>query len=50
VIADREQIALKVVQAQKESQPFSGSLPSGSYGREESSKTVKKVSWVEMAR
>jgi hypothetical protein len=37
-------------QAQRESQPFRGSLPSGSDGREASSKTVRKVSWVEEAR
>jgi hypothetical protein len=36
-------------QAQRESQSSRGSQPSGSGGREESSKTVKKVSWVEMA-
>ena len=59
---DREQIALKGVQtqrefdfrgsqrAQREIQLFRGSQPSGSGGREESPKTIKKVSWVEMAR
>jgi hypothetical protein len=36
--------------AQRESQPFRGSLPSGSNGREASSKTDRKVSWVEEAR
>jgi hypothetical protein len=36
--------------AQRESRPFRESLPSGSDGREESSKTVRKVSWVEEAR
>jgi hypothetical protein len=37
-------------QAQRESLSFRGSQPSGSGGREESPKTVKKVSWVEMDR
>jgi hypothetical protein len=62
VTENREQVALKVVQTQRdpdfrgsqqdqrESPPLRGSLPSGSNGREESSKTVKKVSWVEEAR
>jgi hypothetical protein len=62
VIVDREQVALKVVQtpresnfkgsqqAQRESQSFRRSLPLGPDGSEESSKTVKKVSWGEMAR
>jgi hypothetical protein len=36
-------------QAQRESRSSRRSLPSGSSGREESSKTVKKVSWVEIA-
>jgi hypothetical protein len=42
VAEDREQVALKVEQLR-------GIQPSSSYGREESSKTIKKVSWVEMA-
>jgi hypothetical protein len=62
VAVNKEQVASKVVQiqresdfkgsqqAQRESQPSKESQPSGSCGREESSKTVKKVSWVEMAR
>jgi hypothetical protein len=39
---DKEQVALKVEQLE-------GIEPSNSDGREESSKIVKKVSWVEMA-
>jgi hypothetical protein len=42
VAEDWEQVALKVEQLR-------GIQPSSSYGREESSKTVKKVSWLEMA-
>jgi hypothetical protein len=58
---DREQVALKAVKTQKESnfkgnqeaqrdsQAFSWNQPSGPNGREASSKTAKMVSWVEMA-
>jgi hypothetical protein len=61
VAENKEQVAPKVVQtqresdfrasqqAQRESQSSRGNLPLGSGGREESSKTVKKVSWVEIA-
>jgi hypothetical protein len=37
-------------ETQRESQPLRGSQPSGSDRREESSKTVRKVSWVEEGR
>jgi hypothetical protein len=61
VAVNKEQVALKVLQtqrksnfrgsqhAQRESHSFKGSQCSGSCGREDSSKTVKKVSWVEIA-
>jgi hypothetical protein len=59
---NKEQVAPKLLQtqresdfkgsqqAQRETQSSRGSQPSGSCGREESSKTVKKVLWVEEAR
>ena len=61
VAMNKEQVASKIVQtqresnfrgsqqAQRESQSSRGSQPSGAGGREDSSKTVRKVSWVEEA-
>jgi hypothetical protein len=37
-------------EAQRESQSLNGSQPLGPSGREASSKTIRRVSWVEMTR